>query len=330
MSRGRTGGSPARRSVEKRRWTCYTYAGMRGSSGKLRGLSHRGEYLAARLLSSLLRALPLPIALRLGDFLGSVMFHVVRVRRGVILEQLGRAFPEMPTRSRLRCGADCYRNLARTAVETIRWHGGARAALADRIRMRGARHLDEALALGRGVIIVTFHFGNWELAGAHLAGLGYPVSVVVQRIHNPFLDRMVSEARLGAGMRTIERGNAVRGVARALRENRVVGILSDQDAREGGVFVPFLGRPASTPRGPAVLSIRLEAPALTAIMVRRRDGGFDFLIEPIACERVGDLDTDVRRFTASYTARLEEFVRKHPEQWLWQHRRWKSAPAEGG
>jgi KDO2-lipid IV(A) lauroyltransferase len=202
--------------------------------------------------------------------------------------------------------------------------------MAARIRIRGARHLDEALALGRGVIVVTFHFGNWELAGAYLAGLGYPVSVVVQRIHNPFLDRMVADARTDAGMRTIPRGAAVRGAVRALKENRVVGILSDQDAREGGVFVPFFDRPASTPRGPAVLSLRRDAPAVTALMVRGERGSFELRIEPIEFERAGNLEEDVERFTAAYTARLEAYVRRHPEQWLWQHRRWKTTPAGTG
>jgi KDO2-lipid IV(A) lauroyltransferase len=296
----------------------------------LKSLSHLGEYLFVRLLAALVRVLPLPAALRLGELLGASLFHVIRIRRGVVLEQLSRAFPEKDRGALLQHGAECYKNLCKIAVETVRCREKDVEEMSRFIQVRGIHHLDRALAGGKGLVVVTFHFGNWELMGSHVARLGYPVNVVVQRIHNPFIDRMVLEMRNGMGMRTIERKRAFKESYRALKKNMIVAFLADQDARENGVFVPFFHKPASTPKGPAILAIRCGAPAATAIMIRRGNGRFEIVIEPIEFEHGGNLEQDVKRFTRTYTTRLEEYVKSYPEQWLWHHRRWKTALAKAG
>ena len=291
---------------------------------------HRLEYLLARLLSRIVLALPLPAARRLGDLRGAALFRVIRVRRGVTIEQLSRAFPERDRGEIAAIARGCYRNLARIAVESVRLAGAGQRELSPLCRVKGRHLLDGALEGGKGLVVVTFHLGNWELMGAYMAALGYPLSVVGQRIHNPHIDRMVEELRSRAGMEVIYRNRAVRDSIRALRKNRIVAFLADQDAHESGVLVPFFGRSASTPRGPAVMAMHCDAPAVMAFMTRGDDGNYDITLEPIPCRRTGDLEADVERFTAAFTSRLEDFVREHPAQWLWMHRRWKTGEREAG
>jgi len=290
----------------------------------LRDISHRCEYLFVLALSKFIRVLPLHVARGLGDFLGDILFRVIRIRREVTLVQLQEAFPNKTPRELLKCGRACYRNIVNMAVELIRLGDADLHEMSGFFQVKGLRLLDEALKAGRGLVMVTFHFGNWELVGAYISRLGYPLNVVVQRIHNPFIDRMISEMRLGAGMKTIPRSSALKESLRALDNNNIVIFLADQDAHDSGVFVPFFHQSASTPRGPAVIALRRDVPAVMTFVVRREDGIFEINFEPILYEREGDLETDVEGFTRTFTSRLEEYVRKHPDQWLWLHKRWKT------
>jgi len=260
----------------------------------------------------------------LGSILGEIFFRLVRVRREVTLAQLKSSFPEMSPGERTKVGLSCYRNFVFNAVDLLHLHGRGIAEIARYFSVSGLHLLDKALAGGRGLVIVSFHFGNWELAGSYISGLGYPLNVVVQRIHNPFIDKMATELRLGVGMKIIPRDRALRGSLNALQRNEIVILMADQDARDSGVFVPFFGRYASTPRGPAVIALRRDVPAVMVFVVRRRDGTFEVTFEPIPHGRSGDLERDIEEFTGAFTSRLEAYVRKYPDQWLWLHRRWKT------
>jgi KDO2-lipid IV(A) lauroyltransferase len=297
---------------------------MKGLKNILKGASHRCEYYFTLLLSTFVRGLPLSAARFMADLLGEIMFRIIRIRRKVMLEQLGKAFPEKTGEELQRLGAACYRNLGRIAVEMVSLQNAEQEELSRYLKVKGQHHVDEALEGGKGLVAVTFHIGNWELGGAYIAKLGYPINAVVQRIHNPFIDRMVSDMRHKVGMKTISRKMALKGSIRALRANEIVVLLADQDAHESGVFVPFFLRPASTPRGPAVISIHCDAPAVMVFPIRLDDGGYEIVFEPVVFERQGDPEGDIERFTRAYTSRLEEYVRSYPEQWLWQHRRWKT------
>jgi Kdo2-lipid IVA lauroyltransferase/acyltransferase len=189
--------------------------------------------------------------------------------------------------------------------------------------------LRAAVDAGRGVIVATAHLGNWEVAGAALAARGLPVDAVVQRQANPYFDRMINQARARLGFRIIPRGGATGAALRSLAEGRVIGLVADQDARSVGVFVPFMGRPASTHRGAAVLALRSGAPLFMGVMIRRGDGVYEARLERIPVPAAGDFDERVHTVTAAFTRVLESAVRDHPEQYFWHHRRWKTAPPAG-
>jgi KDO2-lipid IV(A) lauroyltransferase len=202
------------------------------------------------------------------------------------------------------------------------------AAVVARTVTDGWDELKAALSLGRGVILVTGHYGNWEIAAAAVAARGVPIGAIVRRQGNRLVDERLQQLRRNLGVETIYQGQAPSRVPRLLRANGVVGIVGDQDARRSGIFVPFFGRLASTHRGPALFALRLGAPVFSCIA--RRLPGSDVRYEVrgrrVKFETTGNLDEDVRSLTAELSRRLEEEVRIAPEQYFWFHKRWKTRP----
>jgi len=187
--------------------------------------------------------------------------------------------------------------------------------------------MDQARAAGAGVVVVSGHFGNWELMGASIAILGYPASYVVTRQENELVERQMDNLRRSAGIEIIKRRDAAKGVLKALKQNRLVAILSDQDAHEAGAFVPFFGRPASTPRGAALFALRTGAALIFAESYRQGLGRLRVVFDRIPMQDLpAERDAAVFELVRRFTARLEDAVRRHPQQWFWMHRRWKTRP----
>jgi KDO2-lipid IV(A) lauroyltransferase len=146
---------------------------------------------------------------------------------------------------------------------------------------------------------------------------------------NPLFDDFLTGTRERLGMQVVWDGHAVRRTPRALRENRVVAMVTDQGALGlASTYVPFFGRPAKTPRGPAVFALRMRVPMLFAASLRQPDGTFALHFEPVPVQETGDREHDVDVIVTTYTAMLERWVRRYPEQYFWQHRRWKHQPAD--
>jgi KDO2-lipid IV(A) lauroyltransferase len=204
-------------------------------------------------------------------------------------------------------------------------------ALVDRTIPVGWDHLKDALSLGRGVILVTGHYGNWEIAAGAVASRDVDIGAIVRRQGNRLVDERLQHLRRKLGVETIYQGQAPARVPRLLRSNGVVGIVGDQDARRSGIFVPFFGRLASTHRGPALFALRLNAPVFSCI-ARRLPGNdvrYEVIGERVEFERTGDLDRDVKALTTELARRLEREIRKAPEQYFWFHKRWKTRPPAG-
>jgi KDO2-lipid IV(A) lauroyltransferase len=184
--------------------------------------------------------------------------------------------------------------------------------------------LEGALARGRGVMFVSGHLGNWELGGSYVAARGVKLEAVARRMQNPLFDRYLTDTRGRIGMTVIHDADAVRRVPRAIKEGHAVAFLVDQGAVGlASTWVPFFGRYAKTPRGPAVFTLRLNAALIFATAVRRESGRFSLHLEEVPVERTGELERDVDGIVAAYTSTLERWVRRYPEQYFWHHRRWK-------
>lgn len=237
-----------------------------------------------------------------------------------------RAFPELDDEARDRIARASYRHLGREALTIIALRDSSREEVRERTRVIGWERLKEAMDQGRGVVMATAHFGNWELGGASVAVRGLPTDAVVQRQRNPFVEREVAAMREALGVRQIDRRRAPKQVLRALRQGHLIGFVADQNAGRHGVFVPFFGSPASTHRGAALFAIRANAPLFFGVAVRQSDGTYECRTHPIDDDRGGSLDEAVTRLTAAFTRKLEDEIRAAPEQYFWLHNRWKTRP----
>ncbi|MCX5801122.1 MAG: lysophospholipid acyltransferase family protein [Candidatus Eisenbacteria bacterium] len=292
-----------------------------------RRLSHPLEYLLTIVLVRLFQILPHETALRLGGSLGRFTFEVVRLRRRVVLENLRRAFPEKSEAEILAIARGTYRNLAMSLVEYARLPVTSDEEMRGRVTVEGLESFREALAGSKGAVLVTGHFGSWELMGAALRALGYPVNFLVGEQKNKAVDNLMNQLRRSKGIGIIKMGVSMRRVLEALKKNEFVAMLSDQDAGSRGVFVDFLGRPASTPFGPASFALRTGACLVSGFILREDLSHHRVVLEtPILPAITGDKEKDLAHFTQAYTSLLEKYVRERPDHWLWLHRRWKTRP----
>jgi KDO2-lipid IV(A) lauroyltransferase len=287
-------------------------------------------YLAIRALLLMLRWPPLGVARGLGALLGRLAHAMVPGERRRAREQASAALPELSREEVRTLVRRSFVHLGRSAAEI---------AQIDRIRRRfdrlahfpdeDRRVLEEALARGRGVVVVAGHIGNWELMGFYLAWRGYPVHTLARGLADPRLSAFVRRYRETRGVHSILRGEegASRAMLRVFRAGGILGFFLDQDTDVEGRFVPFFGRPAWTPAGAAVLALRTEAPVVVAAMTRQADGTHLLRVEPFETGALGDLEVDVLRITADLTRMLEAAIRQTPEQWVWMHRRWQRQPS---
>jgi len=295
-------------------------------------LRHRMEYLAYRMAVGALRFAPERAALLFGEGLGWVLGVCFRVRWRTVNEHLRMAFPEKEAAWHRAVARASFRHLGRESVATFRLGRMDVGVVRKRTEVVGFDAMLEASAEGKGLIVVTGHMGNWEIGGASIAAHGIPVDVVAQRQRNPLFDADLVANRTRLGMTVIERGEAPKKVLRSLREGRAVGIVGDQNVRHGGVFVEFFGRPAATARGAALFALRTGSPIFIG-MAKRMPGfpqRYRVTFERLDFEPGGEMDQDVLRLTEAHTRCLESRVREAPEQYFWQHRRWKTRPPVEG
>lgn len=279
-----------------------------------------------RLVARVFQRLPEPAALRLGRALGMFWHDAVRYRRGVALAGLERAFGDtLPATERRRL---CRRNFAHHGTmlaEFLRLPTLDDRELLDRFTITGLENVRRARARGRGLIVLTAHVGNWEYLAAAQAALGLDIVIITRRAHQRGVDRFWQGVRRARGLRFLDAHGSLAQVRRHLRTGGAVGMSYDQN--EGGTTgarVDFFGEEAGTVKAPALLAARLDCPVILALSWRDAHGRHHATFsEEIPLQRGPDLAATIDRTTRYYNARLEEFIRAHPEQWTWVHRRWK-------
>ena len=292
--------------------------------------SHRVEYALARATIATLQLTGWKRASSIGGRIAQLAYRPLGIRRGVVERQIAAAFPELTADQTAHIARLSYDSLGRTSIETAILPGTDRDDIISRFeRVEGWEHVDAARAGGKGVILVTGHLGNWELAGAYFAARGMPIDVVARGMANPVFESFVNRTRHQIGMEVIHDRDAVRRTPRSLRDNRAVAFVADHDALGlASTFVPFFGRPAKTPRGPAVFALRFGAPVLFVAAVRVPGGRYAMFIDPVPVVTTGDREADVDGIVLAFTQMLESYVRRFPEQYFWQHRRWRRQPPD--
>lgn len=293
-------------------------------------LRHWIQYAMGRGVLALLRPVPFNAARGVGRWLGRLGHTPFGVRRTVVERQIAAAFPDKDAGSVRALVRDAYAHFGEVLIET---------ALLPRLGQQGVLDLFEsaegfdgieaAHAAGNGVILITGHFGNWELAGAYVAARGIPIEVIVRRLNNPLFDGYVTRTRTGGGMIVVYDHDAVRRTPRAFRDGHAVAFVADQGVLGlASTFVPFFGRPAKTPRGPAVFAMKYRLPTFFVAAVREPTGRYRCVVTPVEIPDTGDREADVDTVVARYTAILESWVRRYPGQYFWHHRRWKRQPPD--
>jgi KDO2-lipid IV(A) lauroyltransferase len=282
---------------------------------------------SARAALGILGRLPVAVARWLGTVVGRLGYVLVAGERRKALESLAIAFPDAGDAAQRRIARACFTGLGQAAGEVCCM---ARLDLSRYVEIPpGSRRvIDEALTLGRGLIWVTAHLGNWELLAAGLAARGYDVRPVATPSYDSRFTAMIDYWRRRIGVRTLWRGRddlAVH-VSEALRQGAIVGLLIDQDTRTPGAFVPFFGRPAWTPTGAASLARRTGAPTVTGFISRRAGGGHVIEVENVSIRSTLDHHADDVATTARLTEAIETAIRARPADWVWMHQRWRTTP----
>jgi len=288
---------------------------------------HHLEFIGVRVLAWMARLMPLTLAIALGRGLGWVAFAVIGIRRSVTLENLGKAFPDRTEEWIRRTAGACYRHFGRVGVELARLPKLDVQWIEKYVDILGRDVLDRSQARGKGGVVMSGHLGNWEIMGASPSVLGYPVTYIVTTQRNKAVERWMDELRAGRGIEIIKTHDNPIRMIRSLKKNRLIAVLCDQDAHEDGEFIPFFGRLASTPRGGAVLQLKTDASPIFCYATGLPRGRWRITFEDIPVPQEGMDRKDAETAVLTYvTRRLQEEIRKHPEQWLWMHRRWKTQP----
>ena len=288
---------------------------------------HNIEYFGVLAVAWFARILPQTLAINMGKGIGWSAYAMLGIRRSVTHDNLRQAFPDKPEQWIRRTARACYQHFGRVAVELARLPKMDLRWIEKNVEFRGQDVLDRSQARGKGGVVMSGHIGNWEIMGATVAVLGYPATYIVTTQRNKAVERWMDNLRAGRGIQIIKTHDSAIRMIRALKKNRIIAVLSDQDAHEDGVFVPFFGRLASTPRGGAVLQLKTDASPIFCFSTGLPGGKWQITLEdiPVPGEGIDMKDAEIQLLTY-VTERLEEEIRKRPGQWLWMHRRWKTPP----
>ena len=291
--------------------------------GNLKRRARRGRVLglALKSVSIVARRLPLRAARSIGGFLGELGWLVLRRHRNRALANIAIAFPGWSGVERRATIRRMFHGVGQSLLELCWLPNLDREMLARTTEVHDAHYIDEALAGGRGTLIFTAHLGNWEWLAATVSLLGHPLTVLQRERDEPDLNRFIMEMRAQFGMRTIGRKSESSALEmfRALRRGELLAFLIDQTIRTESVKVPFFGKPALTPIGPARLAVRAGAPVMICFIERRNGKQIVRFHKPFT-------SSDAYEITARLTAAIEEQVRRAPDQWVWFHNRWKERP----
>ena len=283
---------------------------------------------AAGSLIGVARWLPRPWLLRLGTAAGELAYRLDRKHTQVAIKNLTAAFGDaLSSSDRRRIARACWRHYGRITADAAAFHRLGPKDIGTRIRYTGLEALQAAHAEGKGVLLISGHFGHWELTAYMQGFLGCPLVMITKPLDNPRVEAMLAGLRAGSGNEIVAKADAVRASLRALARGVGVAVMIDQDARGSGIFVPFFGRPSSTIPTVGTMHVRTGAAVVATFSYPEADGGWRIEYERLTFPGLtGNREQDVRRITCETTALLEARVRARPELWLWMHRRWKTAP----
>ena len=286
-------------------------------------------YLAARWAAMMLGLFPVNANLRTARAFGSLLWAVDYKHRRRAMENLSRSFPQWSRPEIQRVGQRSIQHFCELVMDVLftprvinleSWH--------RYVHLHEVGAALQPMLQERGAILLTGHYGNWEILGYTLATLGFRTYSVARPIDNPHIDSWLLDVREKHGQIILSKRGVTTTAQDVLRRGGVLGFIADQNAGPKGLFVPFFGRLASTYKSIGLLAMQYRVPVIIGY-ARRRGDRFDFdvgftdIIQP---EQWQDQTDPLYYITARYTRAIETFVREDPTQYLWIHRRWKTRP----
>ena len=281
------------------------------------------EYAVARLLITVLNVAPLSIANSIASACTRLFDRLLPRLRRTALHNLAFAFPNSPQAEHSAIVDGVFRSVARIIVALARFPNINARNVHQWIGYQGLENYQAAKQRGKGVLVATAHFGNWELSAFAHALMTEPMSVMVRPLDNTLTDGLVEERRASSGNRLIQKKDAARAVLKTLKANGAVGILIDQNTTPAeGVFVEFFGKQACASSAFTKFAYHSGAAVIPGYALwDSATQKYNLVFEP-EIPMTGDLKAD----TQAIHSALERAIRQHPDQWLWIHRRWKTRP----
>jgi KDO2-lipid IV(A) lauroyltransferase len=291
-------------------------------------IREKTEFLGFQFLKIPFAVLPRPFCLAIGGVLGSLIFRLDRKHRQIALSNLKTAFGTRLTEAELREIAKVsFRHFGKVFADIIKIRKMKQDKILPLLSVEGTEHLEKAKLGGKGVLIVSAHLGNWEMATAPISQIG-KVNVIARPLDNRLLEKEILQTRKKLGAHVIYKQQAARPILRALAANEMVAILIDQNTvRNLAVFVDFFGKPAATTPSLAAFFIKTGAPIVPVFCYPIRGGKYHVKIhKPLEISTTGEEEQDMLKITQLCTKIIQIQIQENPKVWLWFHDRWKTRP----
>ncbi len=291
-------------------------------------LRKRLEYFVVRMIASRIESADETTVRRWGGRMGTVASILLRQRRRLVFRNLEQTFPDLPESERNRIAKECWKHYGRLILDYLKTRKMTLEETAHRFDLINREGFEQAISRGKGVLLLSAHFGNWETGATLLRMFGQPITTVARPLDNEFLERDLAQSRLQSGVELVPRREAARPLMRALANRRIVVLLADQSVHPSeGIVVPFLGRPAWTTPAPARFALRFGAPIQLVFCL---PSGVDHTIiefeETIYVDQLPEEERTVAAITERINDLISVHIRRNPEYWLWMHDRWKGSP----
>jgi KDO2-lipid IV(A) lauroyltransferase len=288
-------------------------------------MKNRIEYIVYILFSFSFGLLGLNLSRKIAPILAFVFFYFIPIRKKVVIENLQIAFPENDQTANKKLAFRIYSSFAVTLVEIMSLPFLNKSNLNDALDCSNPELIIEKYNQGKGVILLSSHFGNWEFGAIATAiQTQLPFSVVVKPLRNPVVNEWMNKARSKFGNEIVPLGISIRKTYQTLKEKKIVAMVADQRGPMEGVKVNFFGKKVSIYTGPATLSVKTGAPMVCGITIRGKDYKYKMDLVEISQNNLPETEEEkILEISQRYTSYLEKVIREHPEQWLWMHKRWK-------